>query len=370
MSKPHKIVICGGGVIGACIAYYLSRNYADRNLEIIVVERTGVANASSGKSGGFLALDWCQGTVVDPLARRSFALHAELAATVAAEQNLDWGYRPIDTLSVLASEQRDVSKYARMTAPNWLDASAAVHSRIGTETTTAQLDPAAFTQGIMTAAQAQGATLRTGAVEGVTKSSDGQRVTGVIVDGEALDADSVVIAMGPWSILACDWLTLPPVYGLKGHSVVFDFEPAEPYALFVELEGADGDVATPEVVPRLDGTTYFCSVRGHDPLPVDPADVALEAGAIDRLRAMAATFSPDLAASKILAEQVCYRPISSDGIPIMGRVPNINGAYVATGHSVWGMLNGPATGEAMAELIVNGSTSKVNLDAFDPRRLL
>lgn len=370
MSKPHKIVICGGGVIGACIAYYLSRNDADHNLEITVVERTGVANASSGKSGGFLALDWCQGTVVAPLARRSFALHAELAATLGAGLNLEWGYRPIDTLSVMASEQRDVSNHARMPSPSWLGESTAVHSRIGTTQTTAQIDPAAFTQSMMAAARTYGVQLRTGAVEGVIKSSDGKRITGVTVDGERLDADSVVIAMGPWSILACKWLTLPPVYGLKGHSVIFDYKPADPYALFLELETANGDVATPEVVPRLDGTTYLCSVRGHDPLPMDPADVALEAGATERLRTMAAAFSPELAAAEIVAEQVCYRPITNDGIPMIGRVPNVDGAYVATGHSVWGMLNGPATGEAMAELIVDGATSKVALEEFDPRRLL
>ena len=53
-----RVVICGGGVIGACTAYFLSL----RQVEVIVVERTGVACAASGKSGGFLALDWCDGS--------------------------------------------------------------------------------------------------------------------------------------------------------------------------------------------------------------------------------------------------------------------------------------------------------------------
>lgn len=50
-----RVVICGAGVIGACAAYFLSL----RQVEVVVVERTGVACAASGKSGGFLALDWC-----------------------------------------------------------------------------------------------------------------------------------------------------------------------------------------------------------------------------------------------------------------------------------------------------------------------
>ena len=65
-----RVLIIGGGVIGAAIAYFLSR----RGAQVVVVERTEVACAASGKSGGFLALDWCDGTPLETLARRSFAL--------------------------------------------------------------------------------------------------------------------------------------------------------------------------------------------------------------------------------------------------------------------------------------------------------
>ena len=50
-------------------------------------------------------------------------------------------------------------------------------------------------------------------------------------------------------------------------------------------------------------------------------------------------------------------------------MPGIAGAYVATGHSVWGVLNGPATGEALAELIVDGAAHTTDLRPFDPGRL-
>ena len=63
-----KVIICGGGVIGTSIAYFLNQ----RGVEVVVVERTGVANAASGKSGGFLARDWCDGSPLAPLARRSY----------------------------------------------------------------------------------------------------------------------------------------------------------------------------------------------------------------------------------------------------------------------------------------------------------
>jgi hypothetical protein len=79
--ETMRVVICGAGVIGACTAYFLSR----RGIDVIVVERTEVAAAASGKAGGFLALDWCAGTPLDALARRSFSLHAALPNEVAGD---------------------------------------------------------------------------------------------------------------------------------------------------------------------------------------------------------------------------------------------------------------------------------------------
>jgi glycine/D-amino acid oxidase-like deaminating enzyme len=76
MSSPARIVICGGGAVGAAIAYFTSR----RSARSTVIERHAIAGAASGKSRGFLALDWCRGSALDQLARRSFELHAELSA--------------------------------------------------------------------------------------------------------------------------------------------------------------------------------------------------------------------------------------------------------------------------------------------------
>jgi glycine/D-amino acid oxidase-like deaminating enzyme len=41
---------------------------------------------------------------------------------------------------------------------------------------------------------------------------------------------------------------------------------------------------------------------------------------------------------------------------------------VATGHGPWGMLNAPATGLALAELITDGAAATLDLRAFDPAR--
>src|SRR6266478_207819 len=98
--------------MGASVAYFLAR----RGVTVTVVERSGVACAASGKSGGFLALDWCDGSPLGPLARASFALHAELASQLGT----DYGYRRMNTFMMTAREQGAVTGGHRVTAPPWL----------------------------------------------------------------------------------------------------------------------------------------------------------------------------------------------------------------------------------------------------------
>jgi glycine/D-amino acid oxidase-like deaminating enzyme len=101
-----------------------------------------------------------------------------------------------------------------------------------------------------------------------------------------IEGDAVVIAMGPWSALATQWLPLPMIYGLKGHSLILRNPiPVSPHALFVECEAEDGSVDSPEVFPRPDGTTYVCGLSSEEPLPPDPADVTSDAGAQAQLNA-------------------------------------------------------------------------------------
>jgi glycine/D-amino acid oxidase-like deaminating enzyme len=68
-----RVVICGGGAIGASTAYFLAR----RGIDVIVVERTEAA--ASGRAGGFLALDWCAGNPLDALARRKVCASRRVA---------------------------------------------------------------------------------------------------------------------------------------------------------------------------------------------------------------------------------------------------------------------------------------------------
>jgi glycine/D-amino acid oxidase-like deaminating enzyme len=358
MTAPRHVVVCGAGVMGTSVAYFLSR----RGVAVTVVERSGVACAASGKSGGFLALDWCDGSPLGPLARVSFALHGELAQQLGT----DYGYRRMETFMLTAREHGTAAGGHRITPPRWLDGAGIVTAVLGSTETTAQVHPARFTAALLDAAQRRGTTLRLGVVDGVVQRAGAVR--GVSVDGETIEADAVVLAMGPWTGQAAAWLPMPSVSGLKGYSVTLSAD-APAHALFVDYRTSDGRNLEPEIFPRPDGDVYVCGMADPAPLPSEPESVQVSEAACATLARAAGRVSSALAAARITRQQACYRPVTEDGLPLIGRVSGVAGAYVATGHGPWGMLNAPATGLALAELITEGAASSVDLSAFEPARL-
>ena len=358
MSAPRHVIVCGAGVVGASVAYFLAR----RGVRVTLVERSDVACAASGKSGGFLALDWCDGSPVGPLARASFALHAELARDLGA----DYGYRRVETFMLAAHDRSGRPGAHRIAAPSWLDGDGAVIDAIGSVRTTAQIHPARFTAALVIGARARGATLRRGTVDGVLRQ--GGAVRGVTADGAAIEGDAVVLAMGPWTGRVAG-LGLPRIHGLKGHSITLAAPGVPAHALFVDYRLADGRRIEPEIFPRPDGEVYVCGMADPAPLPESPDAVTVSDEACAVLVRAAGRLSTVLAHARVTSRQACYRPVTDDGLPLIGTVPDATGAFVATGHGPWGMLNAPATGRALAELIVDGGGSTVDLRPFDPGRL-
>ena len=163
MGSRKCMVICGGGAIGAAIAYFMSR----RGARPIVIERHEVAGAASGKSGGFLALDWCRGSPLDRLARRSFELHAQLSS----ELGDPWGYRRLTTYSGYAAEG-DTAR--GLGGRPWLAGGVTITGRLGSTESTAVVEPRAFTTGLMRAAQEHGAMLRHGTVVDLVRGPSGR----------------------------------------------------------------------------------------------------------------------------------------------------------------------------------------------------
>ena len=84
-------------------------------MSIIPAAANFTALPSTGKAGGFLALDW-----TDELARTSYGLHRELALTLDA----NIGYRPVQSLALSATAaKRGSSRRPSAKLPDWLDGS-------------------------------------------------------------------------------------------------------------------------------------------------------------------------------------------------------------------------------------------------------
>ncbi|KAF4364633.1 hypothetical protein G4B88_028556 [Cannabis sativa] len=375
-NHPKRIVVCGGGVIGVCTAYFLAKNGA----AVTLVEKSSIAGAASGKAGGFLALDWCDGGPVSSLARASFNLHRSLSEELDGPKS--YGYRTLDTLSLTISEtlnENPPSSGSRSSKlPSWIDGSTARSPRtIGTVETTAQVHPQLFARTLISkAVESYGVEIVIGKVERVElEEKEEGRVHSVVLEGgRVIESNAVVLALGPWSgkfeLLSC----LFRVSGLKAHSIVL--EPKEPglitpHALFLSYYPSNGGKPLdPEVYPRPTGEVYICGMSAEEDVPEDPEQIIGKPESIQALKRVASSVSSHLreGEARVKAEQACFLPCTDDGLPIIGELPGINGCYVATGHSCWGILNGPATGAAMAELVLKGRAAIVDLSPFSPAR--
>ncbi|KAK9863165.1 hypothetical protein WJX84_002101 [Apatococcus fuscideae] len=328
-----RIVICGGGIIGCAVAYYLAK----RGVPSTVVERGTVACASS-----------------------------DLAKELGAER---LGYRTVSTLAVSLSSRPGRSKPSAK-VPGWVNGSVVGSKVMGDDTSTAQVHPEKLTKAFMEEAGRAGAKVQHGTVTGIKLSQDSTpRVEGVEVDGEVLPADVVVIAMGPWSKQAAAWLPLPAVGGQKAHSVIIQpSSPVTPHCLFTQISGTADGQAEPELYPRPDGSVYICGESDSVGVPDDPLTIQPREDACDKLEAYAGMVSSSLKDGSTVTRQACYLPLSPDGTPLIGAIPHVDGAFVATGHSCWGILNSHATGACLADLILDGTCSRVDMKAFSPSR--
>lgn len=379
--QPTKhVVIAGGGVIGTCTAYYLARNFG---ISVSIVDPSGkIAPAASGKAGGFLALDWNDMSPIRHLARRSFALHQTLADALGAE-NIQYRRLTCASIGVDANRQRPGGK--KVEGIEWAQNDAGKKTGIvsfqmlGDTESIAQVHPKMLCQSLWDAScssieerrkkdgRIPSNLLKKGKVVSMEKGLEG-RVRVVLDDDSTLTADAVLLACGPW--------TANIMSGVKYHSVVIPTEKVLSQCVFF---AGCGD---PEVYVRPDSTAY-CTGFPDQPMTVTerPGEEEVRPDAVERIVTAVRQASGEtengvgtLTQEPILT-QACYLPSTPDGLPIMGVLPketvnDCNNCFVAAGHSCWGILLGPATGETMANLIATGQTSTdfVNLGPFQPSR--
>jgi len=366
-SRPDPVVV-GGGIVGMATAYYLAK----AGVPSTVIERDAIGSHASGFAYGGLSPVSGFG-IPGPLAeiaQDGMRLNRELALSMVEETGMGVDFRMRSSLALAFTEadaqrlqaalpwqQRQPGYVAR-----WLDAAEArrVEPRISDETLgavliegTADVEPYRLVLALTRAAERLGVAVRHGRVIGLRR--DGGRVTGVILERDEVACSTVVLALGPWSGEASAWIDVPiEVRPLKGQILRLQ-APGPPVTCSV---GWGHNYAT----TKTDGLLWAGTTEEEAGF-----DEESTIDARDEIGAALVRMLPAMADAQVVHQTACLRPVASDGLLVLGRVPGLEHLYVATGAGRKGIVYGPAMGRAIADLILTGS-AKIALEAFAPGR--
>ena len=369
-AQSSDVVIIGGGVAGCATAYYLSQAGA----QVTIIEREGISSQASGFSAG--GLNPLEGSCIpgplSALAMRSFQLHKEMWGPLRQESRIDFQGRIISLTKIAFSEdeypalQESVELFQAAGnegfSGEWLDRQdiLSLEPRLSNQLIggirlfgNATLSSLLFTQALAEVAQKKGTTVRHSTARGVRLDSG--RVLAVILEDGEIACDQLVLAAGPWSREAEQWLDISvPVDPLKGE------------ILRLELHGpplaGDYNGAGASIYPRADGLVWCGTTEVDAGFNREPTEAAKET-----IWGAAKTLIPDLAFATLVRHTACLRPLTPDYMPIVGRAPGWDNVFLVTGAGKKGILLSPGMGKATADLIAVGDTD-VPLEGCGPER--
>ncbi|EAU32429.1 conserved hypothetical protein [Aspergillus terreus NIH2624] len=404
MHHTHEFT-AGGGIIGCCSAYYLTRHpsFDPSRHSVTLIEASEIAGGASGKAGGLLAL-WAYPSNIVPL---SYKLHSELAEEHNGKDR--WGYREVgcgqliargralnekkeggdggDSVSLQKRSAAALGKLKRAQVPqdlDWFEPDLLRgYESMSDPGETAQVHPYLFTTSMAKLAEEKGAKVTLGSVTNIGYADDAvESVTYTDKesgDSKTIPATDVVIAAGPWTRSV---LPEAPISSMRAHSVVIrPTRPVSAHTLFTNIEiPANFDpakpsrptVAAPEIYARPDDTVYACGEGDQTvPLPKTTADVEVDQTRCQEIINQVGSISDELRNGQICARQACYLPnvTAVRGGPLVGHT-STKGLYLAAGHTCWGIQNAPGTGKLISEFVFDGQAKSAKIGSLDPRNYL
>ena len=364
-----EVVIVGGGVLGASIAYHLAMK---GQRDIVVLERDRLGAGSTSRNAGGVRLQFSTEINVR-LSQRSMPR----LESFASEMGVDPEFHQVGYLFLITSD-RDVAAFER---------SLALWSGLGVPARRLQrddvramfpelrvddvrfatfcskdgyLDPSSLLHGYVARARDKGVRFAEGrAVTSITRAGD--RVTAVGTSGGEIATETVIDAAGPWAgeVAKLAGVDLPitplrrqifvtdPIEGLD-RDLPLTIEMATSFYFHRESGGVLMGMADPSDKPGFDDSVNW------DFLP------AIVERALDRV--------PALENAMVKTGWAGFYEDTPDKHPILGRVASVRGFVSAAGFSGHGLMHAPAAGEAIAELLCDGRTtldiSALSLDRF------
>jgi D-hydroxyproline dehydrogenase subunit beta len=338
------VAVIGGGIAGCSVAALL----AETGAAVTLYEREAIGAGASGRNSGLLQHPMDESLV--PLYRSSLELYAELG------HGFMFPAEPSGTLVVshdgptVAADRDAVAARFPELGPEWLEGAAltAAEPAIAPDVFAYRLSsgrpipPAAATRAWAQRAREAGARIVVGE-EAVAAGGDG-----VIVAGERQPADAVVVAAGPWTpeaVGADGWRPVAPLWGS-----VAQVRLREPPRHTIEQAGVETLTGPGDVPDSLFSivTADGASSVGSTFMLAEPDSAAVAPLLLQR----GARYVPALAGAVIEQVRACARPLSTDGRPLLGPVPGVDGLFLLTGHGPWGVSLGPGSARVVADAVL------------------
>ena len=376
----YDAIVIGGGISGCAAAYYLSSN----GHSVALVEKDSLAAHASGFAFGSLytrfqppngspPIEWFRAEAID--------LHHDLAQTLPELTGSHYHFQEKAGL-ILAFDEEEVSQLKPTGAASflrddwpadrqdvrWLAYGELSHieARVSTDVIGAlylggmtEVSPGGLTRALWRAAERNGAELINNEVLSIEATHGA--VHGITTSAGAIYGGMVILAAGPWSRTlllqgeSTSHIDLP-VMPLKGEILRYDLsdEPPVPVSLWW---GTDYASSKPDGLLHV-GATH--SDAGFDEAISDEGRA--------KLRHSGERVLPFLSQRRVAQQTACLRPVTPDGLPIVGKFQGIDGLVVATGGGPIGIELGPAIGKSAAEIATGQSENFTRYHGFSPAR--
>lgn len=353
-----RLVVVGAGAVGSAVAWAAAREEAAGEVVLLDPEPGSGASHVAGGMLGPITEAWAGEPEILELGSASVARWPAFAEAVAADAGRPVGLRTEGILQV-AVDATDMASLDRMLKHFGDRGYQGLEPLTGDEVRRREpalgpavraglaipgdlsVDNRALLAALSAAAEARGVvTCRARAIRVV---DDGERVTGVEVEGGTLAADRVVVAAGAWSS------PLHPVLAdrvrpVKGEILRLRARPSSPpppvHTVRTSIEGRPV-----YLVPRAAGRLVL-GATSHEP-GFDPE--VLVGGVRDLLNDVEQVL-PGIADYALEETAASFRPCTESGVPLLGPV-GPEGLFAATGHGRNGLLLVPLTVEAMTAVL-------------------
>lgn len=367
MPERADVCIIGGGVVGCSIAYHLART---SRLKTVLLERAHLAGGSTGRSAGGV--------------RRQFLteIHIQLSIetlkmfqTFREQTGWDPDFRRVGYLFLLSTEEERARFRQAVELQRRLGVDVEILSPAEIRSLASCLRVDDLAEGTYTAGDGYASPLQVvwgyaeRAADLGVEIREHCEITGVVVQGERVKgvktregeiaAPIVINAAGAFA---------GPVGQLAGLEVPVTSWRRQ---LFVTAPLAQlaGDVPVTIDVHR---DWYFRTEEGGALIPaptdrVSSFNTHVDWEIVPEVRAAGVHRLPALADAEIVRGWAGLYDISPDNHPIMGE-SEISGFYLACGFSGHGFMHAPVAGRLLAELILDGRTTGIDIAPLSPRR--